>query len=331
MAGNPITTRGVSCGALLSVLGAFPARASWHPVCTLPNALQPPSITDEVTTPANVYWSAFLMRIIQLPVKEFRKELARVPIAVTGIVPITAGPLGFQGAVVHSQDVTFIVLRGTQDFIDPILNADFPTVRGKGFPGRLVQGFHTGFRMIWPQLNKALTASERKPVWLTAHSLGGTLAQYAAYQLHLQHFPIYGVYGYGSPVSGDGTWAQAYNAVLGDRTLTHGFGLDITPHVPPVAAATDEVEGLAPRALRKAVRGILMASDYTRPGRYFIQDLSGPAKEMESMAETEKGYWREVGAFGIPMPMVLLKKPRLLADHESDNYLCGAVGGLANP
>jgi hypothetical protein len=146
---------------------------------------------------------------------------------------------GTQGAVVETADAVIVVFRGTssegvtslggglEDFITDLNGAMVPY----SFPHFPVTGVHHGFLIAQDsvfdevQLLVDDAMSRGKKLWLTGHSLGGSLAALTAMNFHYRQFTeVQGLQTFGAPFVGDPLFAAAsratgvFDASLASRT-----------------------------------------------------------------------------------------------------------------
>ncbi|WP_437893448.1 lipase family protein [Sorangium sp. So ce124] len=83
-------------------------------------------------------------------------------------------------------------------------------------------------------------------LYLTGHSLGGSLAVLAAALIHTEEElrelrPLLrGIYTFGQPMVGDPTFARHFQGEFGNKLFRHIYGKDVMPHLPPRTAGTFE-------------------------------------------------------------------------------------------
>jgi hypothetical protein len=137
--------------------------------------------------------------------------------------------------VARKDNHAIIAFRGTSNLLDVVtdLNALLVGYRGGG---KVHRGFAKAPDTVWPKLKEAVNAlPETDRVFVTGHSLGGALAQLAAYRIGLElGRRVQAVYGYGSPRVGDRKFAGRYSKRLGDRTFLYVNGGDPVARVPTV-------------------------------------------------------------------------------------------------
>ncbi|MCU1329273.1 MAG: lipase class 3 [Bryobacterales bacterium] len=97
-------------------------------------------------------------------------------------------------------------------------------------------GFGKALGAVWGTIGvlpERLQNLGNKSVWITGHSLGGALAELCAARAVIDAgIPVQGVYTFGQPRVGDGTFATAVENAIGDRIFRHVNHRDIVPRVP---------------------------------------------------------------------------------------------------
>lgn len=96
-------------------------------------------------------------------------------------------------------------------------------------------GFASAAQSVAAEIETLLTGPlSGKPVFVTGHSLGGALAALAAQEIERARAgSVRAVYTFGMPRTGNATFSDSYNAVLGSRTYRLVHADDIVPMVPP--------------------------------------------------------------------------------------------------
>jgi hypothetical protein len=149
--------------------------------------------------------------------------------------------------------------RGTEGILDWILDFDFiPTP--PEFPACPGCEVHEGFYRAWEALRGQAVAAlaalgaggaSGLPVFVTGHSLGGAMANLAAFELAATGYTVAPVlYNFGQPRVGNPAYSAAYEAVVTNRTAaaasagrdgagTHSYRVvhhqDPVPQLPPQA------------------------------------------------------------------------------------------------
>ncbi|MCW5747533.1 MAG: lipase family protein [Alphaproteobacteria bacterium] len=143
-----------------------------------------------------------------------------------GVVPLTAT----RGFVAEGWGATLVVFAGT----DPVEPANWLTnFNTLPTPDDMHAGFDAAVEIIWPALQAALAGrAAGTRLFFTGHSLGAAIAVLAARRAAASA-GIDGVYAYGMPRCGGRTFADTYDAVLGERTYRFVNGHDVVPTVPP--------------------------------------------------------------------------------------------------
>ena len=130
------------------------------------------------------------------------------------------------GYVVSNDDATVIVFRGTDDNLDWVANLKTTSVKTKN--GSLHYGFHQAFQPLKPQIEKLLSASKPKHLWITGHSLGGALAIVCAQDLiEGKEYEIDGVITFGQPMVVKAQLGKHLDAILIGRYAHYVNGNDL--------------------------------------------------------------------------------------------------------
>jgi hypothetical protein len=72
-------------------------------------------------------------------------------------------------------------------------------------------------------------------LWITGHSLGGALAQLAAWRLHRQFVPVHQVCTFGAPMVGNEGAAQAFDREFPGKIFRYVNAPDLVPKLPTVS------------------------------------------------------------------------------------------------
>ena len=89
-----------------------------------------------------------------------------------------------------------------------------------------------------PPLKTHLDQRPGLDLFITGHSLGGSLGVAVAYELIKLGRTAKAVYTYGMPRAGNPAFASDYDARLGNSTFRFVHGDDLVPTVPPAACST---------------------------------------------------------------------------------------------
>lgn len=142
-----------------------------------------------------------------------------------------------QAGVVLDGEDCIIAFPGTAsrtDVITDLRAAKLPfQVAGLSGPiafGRVHAGFRSAFTSIIDLLRGAVPFA--KPLVFCGHSLGGALAMLAAYHYACAGARVRAVVTFGQPRVGNGPFARAYNARLGDVTWRVVNNRDPVPRIP---------------------------------------------------------------------------------------------------
>ena len=136
-------------------------------------------------------------------------------------------------------DYVVMAFRGTKDLRNWLTDLDCHLVEDGGL--RVHAGFCEAWKSVAEDVVKTIETLQpganqlfMKRLFITGHSLGGALAQLAAFDLAVKYgrSALAGVYTFGQPRVGDPGFARAYNNLIGDRTFRVVHDVDIVPHVP---------------------------------------------------------------------------------------------------
>ncbi|MDL5050292.1 lipase family protein [Oscillatoria amoena NRMC-F 0135] len=140
--------------------------------------------------------------------------------------------------LIASKDKTlFAVFRGTQVFEMKDWNTNRKVLMVGGPLGKIHRGFLLALTSVWAEVSDCIdTLLKKHPdksLWLTGHSLGGALATIAcAYRID-ENLPIGGVYTFGQPRVGDGSFSRNLNRTIQDRFFRVANHRDIVTRLPP--------------------------------------------------------------------------------------------------
>lgn len=132
-----------------------------------------------------------------------------------------------------------------------------------GVGARFHKGFLEALEEIWPPflsaVEKAHQAKER-PVWVTGHSLGGSLALLAAWRLLQSFIPVHEVYTFGAPMIGNKAAAEAFEREFPNKIFRYVNDLDIVPLLPTVSLTTNSYAHCLNELLLKGAKEVAPAA-----------------------------------------------------------------------
>jgi hypothetical protein len=181
-----------------------------------------------------------------------------------------------------------------------------------GVGARFHLGFMTALASVWDPTAAAVNAAMQKkerPLWITGHSLGGALAQLAAWRFQRQFVEVHRVMTFGAPMVGNQTAAQAFDRAFPGKLFRYVNSPDMVPALPTVSLMANAYKhcekemplgGTAGTALAflgelgaRAVNGLLNATlmdDIWKclTARVQAHDITGYRKLVTAPGGTEK-------------------------------------------
>ncbi|CAK9025796.1 unnamed protein product [Durusdinium trenchii] len=150
-----------------------------------------------------------------------------------------AYPLDTRGLVLrYGTDDCAVVFRGSKSVLNYLL-ADFDVLQGNPFsscPGcKIHRGFYKSWKSLEAQTIQALKdlECEASPLRISGHSLGGSMAMLAAFELS-KNYTIKEVYTFGQPRVGNDDWVQAFQKRMVNVPYFRVVDfMDPVPHLPP--------------------------------------------------------------------------------------------------
>lgn len=120
---------------------------------------------------------------------------------------------------------------------DPLTLTDWITDFDVGSTNEgAANGFAVAAQSVFLRIENLLQnpSIANKPIFVTGHSLGASLAALTAQKIHaIRPGSVKAVYTYGMPRTGNEQFASAYNQTLGSRTYRLVHGDDVVAKVPP--------------------------------------------------------------------------------------------------
>ncbi|MDT9337970.1 lipase family protein [Trichodesmium erythraeum 21-75] len=147
-----------------------------------------------------------------------------------------------QAILVEHEDYLCMGFRGTDELKDWLDN--FNVKRKKMLFGKFHAGFANSLKDVWkPLFNKyqELRQKKKRPLFLTGHSLGGSIATVAAARLIHQDLPFISVYTFGQPRTVDRRTARVFNAEAKSRFFRFHNNNDIITRFPSRTAGYSHV------------------------------------------------------------------------------------------
>lgn len=141
-----------------------------------------------------------------------------------------------QGFIAANNEFVIISFRGTEpnNLKDWMNNTRISLILGYG--GHVHRGFSEALDDIWDDIVTLLPQfqDQNQPIFLTGHSMGGSLATMTAVRLgdkYYQH--IKGIYTFGCPRMGDSKFVENYDKIFSARTFRMVNHRDIVTRLAP--------------------------------------------------------------------------------------------------
>ncbi|GLO63459.1 hypothetical protein MACH09_39670 [Vibrio sp. MACH09] len=225
--------------------------------------------------------------------------------------------LGTQAILIETPISYVLAFRGTEATSLNDIKADAKaTITKCKTPGRVHEGFHDAFGSVENELRTALLElTEKKPLFITGHSLGGALATIAAKRLTFEH-GIAACYTFGAPRVGDKEWISTIK----------------TP-IYRVVNAADSVTMLPPNAV--AIGALSTGVGFipwigTKAKEFLLEKFNGyiHGGNMRYLTNCKKGEYEDVQllysvSFLFRLKAVLIGKlpyKKFLSDHSISIY-----------
>lgn len=151
-----------------------------------------------------------------------------------------------QAYIAGNKEVVIIVFRGTEpDNLSDWMNNTHIWMR-EGYGGYVHSGFFQALADVWADITTqiGLFAQNQQAIFLTGHSLGGSLAKMTAVRLPSQYQQqIRGIYSFGSPRVGNQQFVTNYDQLFRDRTFRIVNHRDIVTRLAPRSFGYRHVSG----------------------------------------------------------------------------------------
>lgn len=141
-----------------------------------------------------------------------------------------------QAFTMANDRVVITAFRGTEPerLADWVTDADIRPTPALG--GQVHEGFYRALNHVYQGVRDTIQEfqDQGQSLWFTGHSLGAALATLAVATLRsAEDKPVYGLYTFGQPRTGDRDFELRFNADLKTRAFRFVNNNDIVPRVPP--------------------------------------------------------------------------------------------------
>lgn len=186
----------------------------------------------------NAYWTARLAHVIyqggtgaDLDTAVILADLSAEDPGFRSVIGVSRNSA--QAALVEHADYLCLTFRGTDEARDWLDNVN--VLPDQALFGSFHRGFLASVRDVWEPLFarlEALQAERPRPLFLTGHSLGGSMATVAAALLLHGGIPFAAVYTYGQPRAMGTETAERFNRLAQDRFFRFQNNNDIVTRAP---------------------------------------------------------------------------------------------------
>lgn len=193
---------------------------------------------------------------------------------------------------VKMPDYTIIAVRGSQGWLDLLQNLRFDEMDAKpglGITGKVHIGYHAQAKAAVEKLAQQLPKG--KPLWVTGHSLGGSIAALIGASLTVKHgFKVDGVVTFGAPKIGNLAFQGSFNTIVGDRTINFALQRDIAPRLPPHELAEADFSRHFPNfLLQKYIERGFRGQEFGCFGKRYLLDRDNGSLKMLTGKVTVSG------------------------------------------
>jgi hypothetical protein len=279
----------------------------------------------------NLTSAAWFARQVQLTSGYRQEAWAKLPVKPLRVQDFQADPWGLHATLLEFDDKVLVMYRGTEDVLDYVLNGTFYTTRkGQelGLPGWVHEGFFINFRLSWSRVLQALrdTTVGGKKVVFVGHSLGGVMSQYAAWLAENEGMNVVRVYSFQSPNPGDVEFKAAFEERFAGRHSNTLYGLDVTPHIPPIHEAADAFAKASIIKIGDLLAGLAKRARYGALSERLVIAENGSYRSVpaEAIVQDEIDYWDSYKSKsgGKAFPLGLGAESPFVLDHDIDRVLC---------
>lgn len=227
---------------------------------------------------------------------------------------------GLQGFVAGGDALVVVAFRGSEEILDWLANFNFPqrSAASYGFAGRVHQGFASTLDSGWSEIVGAVEefGGSDRPVLVTGHSLGGSLATLAAARLSHGGYDVAPVYTFGNPRVGDVDFADQAWQVLQGRAYRFVNRRDVVPRLPPAGIAASAAAPVLPAGAGLA-EDLIADMQYAHIGTMYWFTADGLVA-FDPMDDSEDiDYWTAMGDWG--WTSIIASQASV---HDPDAYLC---------
>ncbi len=114
-----------------------------------------------------------------------------------------------------------------------------------GVGARFHQGFVDALADIWEPVHaevEAELAKQDRPLWITGHSLGGSLALLTSWLFPRKMINVHQVYTFGAPMIGNADAMKAFERELAGKVFRYVDTIDMVPKLPTISLLANAYE-----------------------------------------------------------------------------------------
>jgi len=141
-----------------------------------------------------------------------------------------------QASVLSDADKVIVAFRGTEPKNLQDWMSDAEAILVPGPAGMAHKGFQDAVNLVYPELRQMVARLQNRSqsLWVTGHSLGAALATLFVAKLRFEEDkPVYGLYTFGQPRTGDRSFARAFDQDFGSLMFRFVNNTDVVTRVPP--------------------------------------------------------------------------------------------------
>lgn len=184
---------------------------------------------------ANAMWFAELSILTYFEPTMRRDQLGRWGFLPSEYQGVSDEPSDTHFFLTGTEEWLVLTFRGTLSLGNVATDLNILKSKEDHTEGSVHAGFKNALDAVWATRVLPLVRDRLRgrKLYVSGHSMGGALAQLAAYRLKHSGIDVAGVYTYGAPYIGDEDYVRDYDRILAARTHNHINHNDVVPYSPP--------------------------------------------------------------------------------------------------